>query len=206
MTSTKLIIIDSSKSVLTSSDDMLKTAPTTTKLTNGNKLKAPSVSSSSSSSLLMNNPNNTSIDEDDERFYDAVDDAFSSLVSNLNINHKLRKSDDYPNDIDLDDDDDDRPCFFDTTTSRHASEMSDCSVIGNLPRFNKPSIAYDDIFEPSSASNSNGSRLLGYNGSNDNNVHLNKENDLDKNCIADDDDEDVKDVELETAWSFWIDR
>ena len=205
MTSTKLIIIDSSKSVLTSSDEMLKTAP---KLTNGNKLKAPSVSSSSSSSLLMNNPNNnTSIDEDDDRFYDAVDaadsDTFSSLVSNLNINHKLRKSEDYPNDVDLEDDDDDRPCFFDTATSRHASEMSDCSVIGNLPRFNKPSIAYDDIFEPSSASNSNG-RLLGYNGSNDNNMHLNKEND--KNCIADDDEEDVKDVELETAWSFWIDR
>ena len=136
-----------------------------------------SSSSSINSSIKMSS---LSMDDDDERFYDAIDAADNSNVFSPSVNSVTGKRNVYSFE---DDEEEDTSCFFDTKTSRHPSELSDCSVVGSLPNFrNKPSIVFDnkDIVEENSTSKTI------------NNIDI--------------DGDDEYDVELETEWSFWVDR
>ena len=147
-----------------------------------------SSSSSVNSSFKMSS---ASVDDDDDRFYDAIDAAENSSVFSPNSNtiaNKTYSFDLIRNGENDDEEDEDVPCFFDTKTSRHASEISDCSVVGSLPNFrNKPSIVFDD----KEALDTNGKTQIS------SKLYTNKE--------VNDENED-NDVELETEWSFWIDR
>jgi len=144
-----------------------------------------SSSSSMNSSIKMST---ASVDDDDERFYDAIDAAENSNVFSPSINSVMNKRTAYSFGNE-EDDDEDTSCFFDTKTSRHASELSDCSVVsfvGSLPNFrNKPSIVFNDndVVEENHKETS-----TFYNEKNNN------------------DGDDEYDVELETEWSFWVDR
>lgn len=142
-----------------------------------------SSSSSVNSSFKMSS---ASVDDDDERFYDAIDAAETFSPSSNTISNKMYSFEINQNEGAENENDEEVPCFFDTKTSRHASELSDCSVVGSLPSFrNKPSILVEDNQKSEFSS-----RNL-------------KKNYSDKE-INDEDDE--YDVELETEWSFWIDR
>lgn len=137
-----------------------------------------SSSSSINSSIKMSS---ISVDDDDDRFYDAIDAAENSNVFSPSVNSSTGKRCAYSFSND-DEEEEDTSCFFDTKTSRHASELSDCSVVGGLPNFrNKPSIVFDDKVVAEEA-------------------HVSR-------AISNMNDEDDEyDVELEAEWSFWIDR
>lgn len=114
--------------------------------------------------------------------------------------------------------------FYDTKTSRHASEMSESSVLGQLsPRNLVPSSTlpplpnenydmeneYDDdviivdeepivkVMSPMFIANTDNTKQIPT---------------LNQGIVCDDDDDDIDideediDAELETSWSFWIDR
>lgn len=104
--------------------------------------------------------------------------------------------------------------FYDTKTSRHASEMSESSVLGQLsPRNLVPSSTLPPLPNES------------YDMENeyDDDVIIVDEEPivkvmspqiptLNRDIVCDDDDDDIDideediDAELETSWSFWIDR
>ena len=151
-----------------------------------------------SSNNSMSSPKS---DEDsDDKFFDAVDNSMLSLT--LSEKESSVREEEY---VYIQDDDDDRSsCFFDTATSRHQSEISDYSVINSplSPRQIKLSDCFDEFDEQKMKVTLAKS--------------VNKRDELKdrpslvkieiSECNEDVDDEDQTDAELETPWSWWIDK
>jgi hypothetical protein len=149
--------------------------------------------SASSSSLNNNNRNSASKsfshDDDDERFYDASD-AVDNDYGYYTPAEKLKSGKKFFNQTD---DEDDRTfVFFDTPTSRHSSEISTNETNGHKSNSLKTkSLAIEEIVDDES------NKIQNTNENNNNNNN---------NVDHDDDDDDETDAELETPWSFWVDR
>jgi hypothetical protein len=216
--------------------------------------KIRSLSSSSTNSSINTAHNlSSNLEEDEERFYDAIEAELANL-SLLNQNNNNNNNNNTTstnsnissngnnnsnnttssNNTSIDLDMDER--FFDTKTSRHASEMSESSVLAQLsPRSllmqngsNKPMCVFEI---ENDADNDNDDVIIDDNGNLDNGGGDNKDDDvvvvvaenvkeeamgdltppqLGEGVVCDEDNEEMddgrEDAELETAWSFWIDR
>lgn len=145
-----------------------------------------------------------SYDDEDEHFYDAPDAVDTDF---LRLNGKTSFSDDVLHD-ELDEDDDDDVeidddekslVFFDTSTSRHASEIStNDQTLSNLGKKKKTkstnTINEDDVKQEAK------------NDENTSKTTTSANNEIVTVKVEDNDDDDEADAELETAWSFWVDR
>lgn len=208
--------------------------------------KIRSLSSSSTNSSINTTHNlSSNLEEDEERFYDAIEaeqanlsllnqnnnNTTNSNISNGNNNSSNNTTSSNNTSIDLDMDE----RFFDTKTSRHASEMSESSVLAQLsPRSllmqngsNKPMCVFEIENDDD---DDNDDVIIDDNGNLDNDGGDNKDDDvvvvaenvkedamrdltspqLGEGVVCDEDNEEMddgrEDAELETAWSFWIDR
>lgn len=156
-----------------------------------NSSNLPTSSSSNSSSQ---DNSNSSFEDDEECFYDAIDAGecheFYAALSNLTkiSNNKCGEmTSDEEEDEDSDEDDDSKQYFFDTTTSRHSSELNSSH---NMPQAQPlPKIVINDTCDSKDINNKENSKL---NSS--------------ENSVESEEDDDCEDAELETPWSFWIDR
>lgn len=146
-------------------------------------------SSSSNSSSLDNS--NSSFEDDEECFYDAIDavesNEFYTALGNLSkIGNECSET---TSDEDSDENDDSKQYFFDTTTSRHSSEMNTSHSVSQAQPL--PKILINDTSEE-----------------NDNHKKKTSSSKLNsvENPVESEEEDDCEDAELETPWSFWIDR
>ena len=178
-----------------------------------------------SSTSSMNNKSPLFNDDDDDRFYDAADIDSKDLDKIIKSTNRFLLDD---NDAIFDDDDDDGEIpeqddnddddFYDTKTSRHPSEMSDSNYLINLKHHNHhrshrmSSHTEEKLNSPKLALNGNNSSKLTDEESNqdeksiDNFNNSNNVNNDNAEAIKIDNDEDEMDFELETGWTFWIDK
>lgn len=141
------------------------------------------------------NPN----DEDEDSFYDAIDPDGSELKINVNTYKTCDE-----NELDEADDDENKLYFFDTVTSRHTSDSSLFSPLSPKNLNFKSSNHFEDI-EFANNNNSKKSNVINDNLKINDNV-IEEVNEQTEQNIQEEEDEDDIDAELETAWSFWIDR
>ncbi len=142
-------------------------------------------SSGSNSNTSISNSNfnrsetNSSYEDDDECFYDAIDAADNEIYTMINNRDKESNNCVYKN-VDTssgdEDVDDSKQCFYDTASTRHSYE-SDIHKI--------------DIHETDKSSGKTEGNVIEADG---------------EKCASDIDEEDCEDAELETPWSFWIDK
>jgi hypothetical protein len=153
------------------------------------KLNPLDNSTTSATSLHVRHSTSKSLSQNDEdEFYDAVD-AVDGLNS-ANFKNNNTKYFTYE-----EDDDNDRTfVFFDTATSRHASELStnESFINGNKTA----TVSRTKSIDHEENSIKDEKKVLSQNDQNHETKHSNN--------TAEDDDE--ADAELETAWSFWIDK
>lgn len=160
-------------------------------ISNTSNLPTSSLSNSSSQ-----DNSSSSFEEDEECFYDAIDTGecheFYAALSNLTKISNSKSSEmtsDEAEEADSDKDDDSKQYFFDTTTSRHSSELNSSH---NIPQAQSlPKIVINDTCDNKDI-----------NSKEDSSNKLN----LAENSVEIEDDDDCEDAELETPWSFWIDR
>lgn len=154
----------------------------------------PNVTTHSATSLHVRHSTSKSLSQnDDDEFYDAVDavDGPSTASSFKNGKSKDNEEDD---DVVEEDDDNDRTfVFFDTATSRHASEMSTNESFCNANKLGSVSRTKSITHEENSISD----EKIDHNHETKNSTNNNEPTE---------DEDDQSDAELETAWSFWIDK
>lgn len=140
----------------------------------------------------------------DEKFFDAVDNSTVGLI---------RRDDS----VTVEDEEDDRAsCFFDTVTSRHQSESNSNMNTPLSPRqfhLSTSENCFDELDETSqveaASSTTQEQPISRYRVEVTSCDDTSKPFDTHLESIADeedDDDSDQTDAELETPWSFWIDR
>ena len=175
----------------------------TLKLNNNHPSDTNTNSTSSATLLHVRHSTSKSLSQNDEdEFYDAVDavDGLNSACSIKNGNSKFTYEDDdvVEEEEDNDNDNDRTFVFFDTATSRHASEMSTNESLINGNKSATPSRTKSIGLEENSIREEK--RVI--TSQND----QNHETKLSNKTTEEDDDDDEADAELETAWSFWIDK